>query len=215
MKKLHYRKVLPYLINKHKNADNPVGDLCRDVLEDMYGVELTTPEWFFEYIKGKCCDLCYQNALEPLRRAYNRMVLEEECKVYINDGEYRYKCYTESCDDYLKNFYSKVLLHNNYLMDLKESDPRFVMKYKKDKDCERGYISVFTQDLCDVMFFDDETSVDNGDFVHYTEWRDINDEYEVDMLHRFMVNRFPVDETTANNIISALQTITYLFHGRN
>ena len=99
MEKINHKKVLNFLLNKHKIFNNPIGDLCKDALDDFYYEELSHPLMCFNYIKDKCCNSCYINALEPLRGMYNRMVKDVDYKIYINPCEegnfYEYKKYID------------------------------------------------------------------------------------------------------------------------
>lgn len=99
MIKLNHNEVLNCLLNKHKIFNNPIGDLCKDALDDLYDEEMTTPRWCFNHIKLKCTNSCYINALEPLRGMYNRMVKDADYKLYINPDKegnfYEYKKYID------------------------------------------------------------------------------------------------------------------------
>ena len=70
--------IIPYLIGKYLGCDGPLGDLAKDCVEDgaigPYIKDGLEPEQFFSYIAKNCCDYCFKNALEPLRKEYNEMV---------------------------------------------------------------------------------------------------------------------------------------------
>ena len=70
--------IVPYLIGKYLGCDGPLGDLSKDCVEDgaigPYIKDGLEPEEFFTYIANNCCDDCFKNALEPLRKEYNEIV---------------------------------------------------------------------------------------------------------------------------------------------
>lgn len=70
--------IIPKLIKKYQNCDNPLGDLAKDCIEDgaigPYIKDGLEPEDFFNYIADVCCNDCFHNALEPLRKIYNNIV---------------------------------------------------------------------------------------------------------------------------------------------
>ena len=67
-----------WLIDNYLKVDNYLGDLAKDCVEDdaigPYIKDGLEPEDFFNYIASLCCDDCFKNALEPLRKEYNEIV---------------------------------------------------------------------------------------------------------------------------------------------
>ena len=78
MHKKQPQSIIPYLIGKYLGCDGPLGDLAKDCIEDAaigpYIKDGLEPEKFFNYIASVCCDECFKNALEPLRKEYNEIV---------------------------------------------------------------------------------------------------------------------------------------------
>ena len=78
MYKKQPKGIIPYLIGKYLGCDGPLGDLAKDCVEDgaigPYIKDGLEPEKFFNYIASVCCDDCFENALEPLRKEYNEIV---------------------------------------------------------------------------------------------------------------------------------------------
>ena len=78
MHKKQPQSIIPYLIGKYLGCDGPLGYLAKDCVEDgaigPYIKDGLEPEKFFNYIASVCCDECFKNALEPLRKEYNEIV---------------------------------------------------------------------------------------------------------------------------------------------
>ena len=107
--------IINELIEKYKDKDCPIGDLARDVLNDdaiaPYMSEGLSADDFFTYIANNCCDDCFYNALEPLRKKYNKIVGNSPWKLVKIRGErtYDYVWF----NDYLKD--NTILKYYDFL----------------------------------------------------------------------------------------------------
>lgn len=115
------KHIIPELLNKYKDKDNPLGDLVQDVSADgglePYINDGLEPEGFFNYIAEICCDECFYNALEPLRKKYNEIVGDSPWKLIKTKGErnYNYLWFIDYCKgntisryyDFLSKFETK------------------------------------------------------------------------------------------------------------
>ena len=72
------KEIIPNLLKKYLNKNNPIGDLARDSFEDgavgPYMDGGLEPLGYFDYVSSVCCYECLTNALEPFRKIYNRKV---------------------------------------------------------------------------------------------------------------------------------------------
>lgn len=107
--------IIPELLEKYKDKDCPIGDLARDALADgaiaPYMGEGISADDFFTYVANNCCDDCYYNAVEPLRKKYNKIVGDSPWKLIKLRGTRTYDCVW--FDDYLKD--NTVLKYYNFL----------------------------------------------------------------------------------------------------
>lgn len=92
------KEIIPNLLKKYLNKNNPIGDLARDSVDDgavgPYMDRGLEPRGYFDYVSGVCCYECLVNALEPFRKIYNRKVGPGSpwrvLKFKDSDGEYYY-----------------------------------------------------------------------------------------------------------------------------
>ena len=121
------KEIIPNLIKKYLNKNNPIGDLARDSFEDgavgPYMDGGLEPLGYFDYVSSVCCYECLINALEPLRKKYNKIVGPDSpwrvLKFKEKDGEYDYEyawihqwrklSTIEKYNNYLKNFIKNKL----------------------------------------------------------------------------------------------------------